>query len=132
MSNRAQQPLSALLVVFGLVFTFGVWPLMLVWPSGWVWQPNQPEYQWMILGVYATLGVFVVMAARNPSEHRSLILFTAWSSIVHAVVMLVEAIQDPSEHGHLVGDIPILAVVGILLLIFAPKSGPTHAGPATT
>jgi Family of unknown function (DUF6632) len=123
MSGRAQQPLSALLLIFGLVFIFGVWPLMLVWPAGWVWQPNQPEYQWMILGVYATLGVFVVMAARDPSQHRSLILFTAWSSIVHAAVMLVEALRDASEHGHFLGDIPILAVVGILLLVFAPKSG---------
>ena len=72
----------------GLIFLFAVYPLMMyLWPSGWRWQPNQPEYEEMILGVYATLGIFLLLASRNPSENRSLIAFTAWSSLVHAAIM---------------------------------------------
>ena len=94
---------------------------MMFWPAGWQWQPNQPEYEQMILGVYATLGVFLIMASRNPTEHRSLILFTAWSSLVHAGIMAVQAIRDTAERGHLLGDVPVLALVGIILLVLAPK-----------
>ena len=58
------------LVLVGLIFIFGVYPLMMAWwPSGWRWQPNQPEYEQMILGIYATLGVFLLVAARDPLRH---------------------------------------------------------------
>ncbi len=82
--NR-ERALQVVLTLVGLIFLVGVYPLMMfLWPSGWRWQPNQPEYEQMILGVYATLGVFLLMASRRPAEHRSLIAFTAWSSLVHA------------------------------------------------
>ena len=113
--------LKGVLVVVGLIFLFGVYPLMMyLWPSGWRWQPNQPEYEQMILGVYATLGVFLLLASRNPSANRSLIAFTAWSSLVHAAIMTLQAFRDPSEHGHLLGDIPALVIVGIALIVLAP------------
>jgi hypothetical protein len=116
------QPLRIVLIAVGLIFIFGVWVLMRVWPSGWQWQPSQPEYEQMIMGVYATLGVFLLLAAREPWKHRSLILFTAWSSLVHAGIMGVQAMRDAAERGHLIGDVPALAIVGILLLILAPKT----------
>lgn len=122
MPDQAKQPLSAVLLVVGLVFIFGVWPLMVVWPAGWQWQPSQPEYEQMIVGVYATLGVFLVLASRKPSQHRSLILFTAWSSLVHAGIMAVQAARDSAEKGHFMGDVPILAIVGVVLLLLAPRS----------
>ena len=76
------------LVVVGLIFIFGVYPLMMaLWPSGWRWSPNQPQYEQMIIGVYATLGVFLLIAARNPLRHLSLIWFTVFSSFVHAGIM---------------------------------------------
>jgi len=128
MPDKVQQPLSTFLLVFGLVFIFGVWPLMMFWPSGWQWQPNQPEYEQMIIGVYATLGVFLVLASRDPARHRSLILFTAWSSLAHSGIMAVQAIQDAAERGHLIGDVPVLAIVGIVLIVLAPKSGETAVG----
>ena len=113
--------LKVVLVVVGLIFLFAVYPLMMfLWPGGWRWQPNQPEYEQMILGVYATLGIFLLLAARNPSANRSLIAFTAWSSLVHAAIMAVQALHNPSEHGHLMGDIPALAIVGIALIALAP------------
>jgi hypothetical protein len=74
----------------------------------------------MILGVYATLGVFLLLASRNPSENRSLIAFTAWSSLVHAVIMAIQAFNNAGERGHLLGDIPALIVVGVVLIVLAP------------
>src|ERR1700729_302216 len=110
------------LILVGLIFLFGVYPLMMnFWPSGWRWQPNQPEYEQMILGVYATLGVFLLIASRNPLQNRSLIWFTVWSSLVHAGIMTVQAINAPGEHGHLMGDIPALVIVAIVLAILAPR-----------
>ena len=100
------------LVVFGLIFLLGVYALMnFWWPSGWRWQPNQPEYEQMILGIYATLGVFLLIASRNPLQHRSLIWFTVWSSLVHGGIMAAQATKMPVEHGHLLGDIPALILL---------------------
>jgi hypothetical protein len=123
--------LKVVLVAVGLIFLFAVYPLMMyLWPSGWRWQPNQPEYEQMILGVYATLGIFLLLASRNPSEHRSLIAFTAWSSLVHAGIMTVQAFQNASERGHLVGDIPALVIVGIALIALAPAKQAIEKTPA--
>jgi len=113
--------LSMALYLFGAIFIVGVWTMMELWPSGWRWQPGQPEYEQMILGVYATLGIFLVLAAKNPLEHRSLISFTIWSSLVHAVIMLVQALRDPAETGHLLGDIPALFLVAIVLWYLLPR-----------
>jgi hypothetical protein len=117
--------LKVVLLVVGLIFLLGVYPLMMfLWPSGWRWQPNQPEYEQMILGVYATLGIFLLLASRNPSENRSLIAFTAWSSLVHATIMAVQAFQNAGEHGHLIGDVPALIIVGVALIVLAPAKQP--------
>ena len=119
--------LRVVLVLVGLIFILGVYPLMMAWwPSGWRWQPNQPEYEQMILGVYATLGVFLIIASRNPPQHRSLIWFTVCSSLVHAGIMTVQALMSPMEHGHLLGDIPALAIVAVALAILTPR-GPLGA-----
>ena len=118
--NR-ERALKVLLVLVGLIFLFAVYPLMMfLWPGGWRWQPNQPEYEQMILGVYASLGVFLLLASRNPSANRSLIAFTAWSSLVHDAIMAVQALQNVSERGHLLGDIPALVIVGVALIVLAP------------
>ena len=110
------------LILTGLIFIFGVYPLMMsLWPSGWRWQPNQPEYEQMILGVYATLGIFLLIASRSPLQNLSLIWFTVWSSLVHAGIMAIQAFKMPSEHGHLFGDIPALAIVAILLAVLTPR-----------
>jgi hypothetical protein len=116
-----QRALQIVLTLVGLIFLVGVYPLMMfLWPSGWRWQPHQPEYEQMILGVYATLGIFLLIASRHPAENRSLILFTAWSSLVHAAIMAAQAMANPAEHGHLLGDVPALIVVGVALIALAP------------
>ena len=71
--NTKIRYLRIALVFVGLLFTFGLYPLMRFWPSSWGWLPSQPEYEQMLLGIYATLGVFLIIASRNPMEHRSLI-----------------------------------------------------------
>ena len=114
--------LRAALVVFGLIFLVGLYPLMNAWwPAGWRWSPNQTEYEQMIVGVYGTLGVFLILASRNPLRHRSLIRFTVWSSLVHAAIMAAQAMNMPMEHGHLFGDIPALLLVAAVLGGLMPR-----------
>ena len=110
------------LVVIGLTFIFGVYPLTIVWPSGWVWGQGYSHYLMMLLGVYATLGVFLIIASRNPYAHKSLIWFTVWSSAVHGAIMGVQALSDAAERGHLVGDAPALILVAIVLAMLMPRT----------
>jgi hypothetical protein len=113
--------LKAALVAFGVIF-FLVYLLGLVWPSGWVWHRGEGKYYLqMICGIYAVLGAFLINAARNPSEHRSLIRFTIWSSIVHAVIMAAQSIGDAHEMGHLLGDVPALLLVAVVLWFLLPS-----------
>ena len=92
--------LRVALIVFGLIFLVGVYPLTIVWPAGWAWHnTGQSMYLQMILGIYATLGVFLLIASRNPLENRSLIWFTVWSSVVHGGIMAVQAIVYPDTSG---------------------------------
>jgi len=113
--------LSWVLVAVGLVFTFGLWPLTALLPGSWLWEPRQSEYEQMILGIYAVLGIFLIRASRHPSDHRSLISFTAWSSIVHGLIMLVQALRDPIEKPNLFGDIPAILFVGVVLVWLSPR-----------
>jgi uncharacterized membrane protein len=108
------------LVIIGIAFLL-IYPLSKVWASGWLWQPGQHEYEQMIIGVYATLGVFLLLASRQPEAHLSLIWFTVWSSLVHGLIMAVDAVIDPVEHGHLFGDVPALFLVAIVLGFLAPR-----------
>ena len=111
------------LVVIGLTFIFGIYTLGILWPSGWVWgQVHSQHYLMMIIGVYATLGVFLLIASRNPYAHKSLIWFTVWSSAVHGAIMGVQALSDTAERGHLVGDAPALILVAIILAVLMPRT----------
>jgi FtsH-binding integral membrane protein len=108
------------LIAFGIAFLL-VYPLMIVWPSGWAWTPSQHEYEQMIVGIYATLGVFLLRASRQPESHLSLIWFTVWSSVVHGGIMAVQAVVDPTEHGHLPGDVAALFLVAGVLAYLTPR-----------
>jgi len=110
-TEMKQSLLKICLMAFGVVFML-VYPLGLVWPAGWVWHGGDGYYYLhMIIGVYFVLGIYLIRASRNPSEHRSLIGFTAWSSLVHALVMGYYGFQDAGETGHLIGDVPALILV---------------------
>jgi hypothetical protein len=121
--------LKVALVVFGVVFVAAVYPLMMwIFPAGWGWTPRQPEYEQMIIGVYATLGVFLIRAAKDPLANASLIWFTIFSSIVHGGIMLVQALLDPTERANLVGDIPALFLVAIVLWYLLPAESSASRG----
>jgi lipid-A-disaccharide synthase-like uncharacterized protein len=114
--------LKIALYVIGGVFVVGVPILMMwLWPSGWGWTPPQPEYEHMIMGVYATLGVFLIKAAADPLANLSLIGFTVWSSIVHGGIMLIHALMDETDRANLIGDVPGLFLVAFVLWYLMPK-----------
>ncbi|HSM95884.1 MAG TPA: DUF6632 domain-containing protein [Rhizomicrobium sp.] len=112
--------LKIALVVFGIAF-LSIYPLSIVWPSGWAWHMGAPyasDYFMMIVGVYFVLGIFLILAARDPLANRSLIWFTAISSAVHGAIMTQQSFGmtgGMSHMGHLVGDVPALFGVTIIL-----------------
>jgi hypothetical protein len=122
-SGRIKYLRFALLAV-GVIFIFGIYPLTILWPSGWSWHTGQSDYLQMILGIYATLGVFLLIASRNPVAHLSLIWFTVWSSIVHGGIMTVQALRSSEYMGHLCGDVLALFVVAIALAVLTPRGAP--------
>ena len=113
--------LRVALVAFGLIFLVGLFLLGLVWPSGWSWHTGYSDYYLMIVGVYATLGIFLIAAARDPLANRSLIQFTIWSSVVHGLIMTFQSF-GPGSHGHLMGDVPALFLVAVVLGVLMPRS----------
>src|SRR5262245_54414996 len=120
--STREKLLKVALVGFGIIL-FLVYPLGLIWPSGWLWHGGEGRYYFqMICGIYAVLGIFLIAAARNPSEHRSLIAFTIWSSVVHAGIMAAQAFSDGHETGHLAGDIPALLLLAAGLWYLSPAT----------
>jgi hypothetical protein len=107
---RRERALKVVLV--GLLFSALVYPLTMF-----VWQ--EPALA-MMLSLYVTLGIFLLLAARNPSANRSLIAFTAWSSFAHAAVMAVQSFHDVSERGHLLGGGAALVIIGVALIALVP------------
>ncbi len=130
MDDQRRRVLSVSLRVFGVAFVL-VYPLMRFWPSGWAWTPGQSEYEQMIIGIYATLGIFLIWASRRPEAHLSLIWFTVWSSVVHGGIMAVQAAVDMSERGHLAGDVPALFLAAAVLAYLTPRGVATSAGSGT-
>jgi hypothetical protein len=108
--NR-EQALKVVLVVVGLLFSALVYPLV-------VFGRQQPAVA-MMLSVYITLGIFLLLAARDPSANRSLIAFTAWSSLVHAGFMAFQVSQNLIQRGELIG-VGVLAIIGVVLIVLAP------------
>ena len=111
------------LQLVGVTFIFGIYTLTLVWPSGWSWHTGHtPHYLQMILSVYATLGIFLLIASRNPLANLTLIWFTVWSSVVHAVVMAAQALANPEHIAHLWGDVPALFLIAGALAFLIPRT----------
>jgi len=109
--------LQAALILFGVVSCL-LYPLAVVWPSGWAWHAGPPvasDYFMMIVGLYLTLGVFLIRAAADPQANRPLILFAIWSSVVHAAIMAVQSLTQPMHMGHMAGDVPALLVAAAAL-----------------
>lgn len=124
--NR-QRALKILLVVVGLLFVAGIYPMTV---SLWKAETGAAAGDNMMLSIYVTLGVFLLLAVRNPAAHRSLIAFTAWSSFAHGAVMTVMAFQFPKERTELLVAVGALAVIAILLLALAPAKQTAAAATA--
>jgi hypothetical protein len=118
------------LIVIGLTFIFGIYPLGIVWPAGWTWGHGHSHYLMMILGIYATLGVFLLLASRDPDAHKSIIWFTVWSSVVHGAIMALQAFGDAPERGHLLGDVPALFLIAIVLALLMQMGASERATSA--
>jgi len=118
--------LRVALIAVGVIFIVGIYSLIIIWPSGWSWHSGSsrslPHYLQMILGVYATLGIFLLIASRNPLANLSLIWFTVWSSVVHAGIMAAQALANPEHMGHLWGDVPALLIVAAVLALLTPRT----------
>jgi hypothetical protein len=114
---RRERALKVVLVLVGLLFSAGVYPLM-------VFTRQEPALA-MMLSLYVTLGIFLLLASRNPSANRSLIAFTAWSSFAHAAVMGVQAFRNLIARGELLG-VAALVIIGIALIVLAPTKQPVE------
>ena len=125
--------LSFALIAFGAIFCL-IYPLSIVWPSGWAWHMGSPassDYFMMIVGLYATLGVFLIRAAKDPAANASLIWFTIVSSLVHAAIMAWESVRTPMQSGHLMGDVPALVIAaGVLAFLMTRAPANSSAGVA--
>jgi peptidoglycan/LPS O-acetylase OafA/YrhL len=114
--NR-DRALKIVMVLVGLLFVAAIYPVAM---SLWHPNPSDDTGDTMMMSLYFTLGVFLLMAVRKPSAHRSLIAFTAWSSFAHALVMTILELHIPSERaGFLVGS-AVLVVIGAALLALTP------------
>lgn len=110
---------------FGAGFLF-IYPMAIVWPAGWAWHegpPHQSQYFMMIVGVYATLGLFLLKASTNPAEHKSLIQFTIVSSVVHGAIMAFQALESATHTAHIYGDAPALLLVAVVLTALTSGKG---------
>ncbi|HYL86735.1 MAG TPA: DUF6632 domain-containing protein [Candidatus Angelobacter sp.] len=124
-----ERALKAVLVLVGLLFLAGVYPIAVD-----LWQGNPADTgDDMMMGLYVTLGVFLFLAVRNPAAHRSLIAFAAWSSFAHAVVMSALALlpKQADNRAGFLGGSAVLVVIGVALLVLAPaKPAADRAAPA--
>jgi hypothetical protein len=110
-----ERALKVVLVLVGLVFSLGVCPV-----AESLWHQNQSMYTFdMMLSLYVALGIFLLIAARNPSANRSLIAFTAWSCFAHGAVMTVTSFSKGGYRGDLWG-VPVLVIIGVTLIVLAP------------
>src|SRR5580693_9308944 len=108
---RRERVLKVVLVLVGLLFTALIYPLVL-------FVKQEPALA-MMMSLYVTLGIFLLVASRNPSTHRSLIAFTAWSSFAHAMLMAGQAFANLIARGELIGS-AVLVVIGVALIVLAP------------
>lgn len=110
-----ERALKVLMVLVGLFFLAGAYPIVTSYREVNKWDGDE-----MMLSLYVTLGVFLLLAVRNPSANRSLIAFTAWSSFAHGAVMTVMATKMPGEGKELLIAVGVLVLIGVALLALAP------------
>jgi hypothetical protein len=121
-----QRALQIVLVLVGLLFSAAILPVV-----GGLRDPAHSDTgDTMMMGLYFTLGIFLLIAARNPPAHRSLIAFAAWSSFAHAIVMSTQGFEIASQRSGFLGGSAVLVVIGLALIVLAPKKQPEQRAVA--
>jgi len=118
---RRERALKIVLVVVGLLFAAGLYPLVLM--------AKQDPALAMMMSLYVTLGIFLLIASRNPSAHRSLIAFAAWSSFAHAGIMSLQALLNVISRRELIGS-AVFLTIGVTLIALAPAKEPVERASA--
>ena len=120
-TSRRERALQVVLVVLGvLTAVANIYPLVTSFLAG--LRPTGGTTAPMFYTILATLGLFLVLTARNPSAYRSLIAFAVWSSFAHAAVMALMAIQLPTKRGELLVGVAATALPAVLLFVLAPSA----------
>jgi hypothetical protein len=127
---RRERAVKVVLVLVGLLFTATIYPLVMTIRDG--WQANKEGATPMMLSLYVTLGIFLLLAARNPSANRSVIAFAAWSSFAHAAVMAVMSIHLVNERLGLLIAAGMFSIIGAVLLVLAPVKQSVPMSVSTT
>ena len=124
--NR-ERVLKVVLVLVGLLFTAGIYPATMILRG----RDRSGDGDAMMLSLYVTLGIFLLLAARNPSANRSVIAFAAWSSFAHGAVMAVMAVHLSNERRGLLVAAAVFSIIGVALIVLAPaKQSPELASAA--
>ncbi|PYV72273.1 MAG: hypothetical protein DMG96_26605 [Acidobacteria bacterium] len=119
---RRERALKIVLALVGLLFTAGIYPIVM-----YLWRPgNEPPGDTMMASLYVTLGIFLLLAVRNPSAHRSLIAYAGWANIAHATVMALMAIHPASDRSGLLTGTAIFIPIGVALIALAPAKKPAE------
>lgn len=113
-----QRALKVLLVVAGLLFLAGIW--VVIGGVRHAGAPGEDSGDTMMFSIYFTLGLFLLMAVRNPAAHRSLIIFAGWANIAHGAVMALMSIRMVSERSDLLGAAAGFGAIGLALVILSP------------
>ena len=131
MPRTREDWLRLVLAAAGAFFIVGLYPMSRLWPAGFGWQPPHPAFERMIAAVYASLGLFLLLAARRPRRCLPIIDFTIVSSAAHGMAMLPDAWRDPGNRLHLATDIPALLLLALVLLLLRPAvAGPPEPAAA--
>jgi hypothetical protein len=123
-----ERALRVVLILLGLIFVAGIYPLITSVRDGWL--TNKEDAEPMALSLYVMMGIFLLVAAWNPAANRGVIVFAGWLNIAHAAVMAVMAIHLPNEREDLLIASAIFAGIGAVLIALAPVRAALLSSPA--
>ncbi|HEY2467003.1 MAG TPA: DUF6632 domain-containing protein [Terracidiphilus sp.] len=109
------------LVIVGLLNLAVIYPLFMdLWHSSWLLK-HENEVMPMFMSFFIPVGIALLVAARRPSEYRSMIALAAWWHICHGAVMAIQTVET-WIHGvtRNFADVIIMLVLGGVLLALLP------------
>jgi len=120
---KRERVTQIVLVIVGLLNLALIYFLFTdLWHSSWLLD-GKNEIEPMFLSFFVPVGVFLLMAARRPSEHRSMIALVAWWNISHGAVMAIQTVEAWTHGIHRnFADVIIALVIGVVLLAILPAN----------